>query len=241
MDISVRRKQSVVILDVGGRIDVDSAILIETIGYLVHNNELDILCNMEEVEFIDYTGVSVVAIAYKEAVNNGGRMRFTGIPAHLRGLFSVSGLDRSFEIFPSEDIALNSFKEDRIIEKIKRKPFRRRFKRLPTRVKVEYQALTAGTSEWIKGEIIDLSAVGAYIMGCNEFTLNDKLLLKLHLDPKPGVIEQEARVVWLSDKEIQRQFHPGMGVEFCNLSGAAQKKIIDFIDRNLAFSTTNNS
>ncbi|MDD5237041.1 MAG: hypothetical protein PHU91_05200 [Candidatus Omnitrophica bacterium] len=63
MEISVRRKYGVTILDLAGRIDVDSAILIETVGYLIHNGELDLLCNMEEVEFIDYTGISVIAVA----------------------------------------------------------------------------------------------------------------------------------------------------------------------------------
>ncbi|MCM8779605.1 MAG: anti-sigma factor antagonist [Candidatus Omnitrophica bacterium] len=241
MEISVRRKQGVTILDLAGRIDVDSAILVETVGYLIHNGEMDILCNFEEVEFIDYTGISVIAVAYKEVVNNNGRIKFVNIPAHLRGIFSISGLDRTFEIFPSEDLGVNSFREDRIIEKIKRRPLRRRFKRLSVRINVEYRPVTAKKEEeFMRGQMLDLSAVGAYIMGPNKFSLNDMLDLRLHLKPKPGEMNVEARVVWLSDKQIQPQFHPGMGVEFYNLSTSAQKRIMDFIDRNLTFSATNN-
>jgi anti-sigma B factor antagonist len=240
MEISVRRKQGVTLLDLAGRIDVDSAILIETVGYLIHNGELDILCNMEEVEFVDYTGISVIAVAYKEVTNNDGRMKFANIPAHLRGLFSISGLDKTFEIYASEDLGVNSFKEDRIIEKIKRRPLRRRFKRLPIKIKVEYKPIGAKDSEFISGEMLDLSAVGAYIMGESKFPLNETLLLRMHLNPKPGKIETQARVVWLCDKQIQPQYYPGMGIEFSGLSSQIQKKILDFIDRNLAFSTSNN-
>jgi len=240
MEISVRRKQGVTILDLAGRIDVDSALLIETVGYLIHNGEMDILCNFEEVEFIDYMGISVIAVAYKEVINNSGRMRFVNIPAHLKGSFSISGLDRTFEMYGSEDLGLNSFKEDRIIEKIKNKPLRRRFKRLSLRIKVEYKPAGAKDNEFVHGEMLDLSAIGAYIMGSNKFSLNDVLDLRLHLNPKPGEIDVQARVVWLSDKQIQPHDHPGMGIEFYNMPSLIQKKILDFIDRNLAFSATNN-
>ncbi|MCM8763101.1 MAG: anti-sigma factor antagonist [Candidatus Omnitrophica bacterium] len=239
MEISVRRRQGVTILDIAGRIDVDSAIFIETIGYLLRNGELDILCNMEEVEFIDYTGISVIAVAYKEVINNNGRLKFINIPAHLKGIFAISGLERTFEIYASEEVGLNSFKEDRIIEKIKQKPLRRRFKRLPIKIKVEYRSFSAKETEWMTGEILDLSAVGAYIMGYNKFSLNESLLIRMYLSPKPGMIETEARVVWLSDRRVQPQYHPGMGVEFCNLPSVVQRKILDFIDRNITFTANN--
>jgi len=238
MEISIRRKQGVAILDLCGRIDIDSAIFVETVGYLLRNGESDILCNLEDVDFIDYTGVSVIAVAYKEVMNNNGRMRFCSIPAHLKGIFFVSGLERSFEIFASEDAALNSFKEDRIIEKIKKEPLRRRFKRLPIKIKIEYKLANSPQNIFFEGEIIDLSAVGAYIIGNKRFALNEILNIKMNLSPKPGRVSVLARVVWHSDKQIQPQYHPGMGVEFYNLSSYTQKKILEFIDRNLAFSST---
>ncbi|MDD5237042.1 MAG: PilZ domain-containing protein [Candidatus Omnitrophica bacterium] len=168
-------------------------------------------------------------------------MKFAGVPSHLRGVFSVSGLDKTFEIYPSEELGLNTFKEDRIIEKIKRKPLRRRFKRLPVKIKVEYKPQGTKDSEYRAGEILDLSAVGAYIMGESKLALHDNLDLKMYLIPKPGEIDIEATVVWLCDKQIQPQYYPGMGVAFSNLTSATQKKILEFIDRNLAFSTTNNT
>ena len=53
-----------------GRIDSDSANLIEIVGQCVRDGYTDVLCNFETVESIDYLGVSAIVIAYKEIVNN---------------------------------------------------------------------------------------------------------------------------------------------------------------------------
>ena len=83
LEIKIRQAGTIVILDLSGRIDVDSANLVEVIGQCVRDGYSDILCNLEDIQTIDYMGVSVVAIAYKEVINHQGRMKFTNIPAHL--------------------------------------------------------------------------------------------------------------------------------------------------------------
>ena len=110
MEIKARQRNEIVILDLCGRIDVNSANLIEVVGQCIRDGWRDILCNFEEVEFIDYMWISVVAIAYKEVMNNKGRMRFVNVQAHLKKLFSITGLDRVIEFYASEDLAVNSFK-----------------------------------------------------------------------------------------------------------------------------------
>lgn len=222
-------------MDLSGRIDVDSANLVEIIGQCLRDGYLDILCNLEDVEAIDYMGVSVIVIAYKEVVNYHGRIKFRNIPAHLRGVFAISGTDRVIEIYASEDLALNSFKEDKIIENIKKMQLRRRFKRLPIDLKIELKSRKDDSLPCLKVDILNLSAVGAFIFGCGKFKLNDEVVLKMKLAPKQEGLELEARVVWVPDKEVQRHEYPGIGVEFCNISTASQQKLIEFIERNLSF------
>lgn len=238
MDIKARRRENVIILDLCGSIDVNSANLVEVIGQCIRDGYKDILCNLEGVEFIDYMGVSVVVIAYKEVINSQGRMKLVNIPAHLKGVFSVSGLDRVIEIYASEDLAVNSFSEDKIIEKIKKMQLRRRFKRLPIDIKIELKAKYSKDAQCLKVDILNLSAVGAFIFGCDKFKLNDELILKIKLLPKPEEILFEAKVVWLPDKQIQPHFYPGMGVEFTNMNASVQHKLIEFIERNLSFMST---
>lgn len=235
MEIRARQKGKVIILDLYGRIDVDSANLVEVVGQCIRDGYIDILCNFEEVDFIDYMGISVIVIAYKEVINNKGRMKFANIPAHLKGLFSVAGLERIIDIYATEDLAINSFQEEKIIEDIKKLQLRRRFKRLPIDIKIEIKDKYDKTATCIKEDLLNLSAIGAYIYGCDKFKLGDEVILRLKLPPKSEEMELEAKVVWLSDKQIQPQIHPGMGVEFYHISASVQQKLLEFIERNISF------
>lgn len=235
MEIKARLQNKIVILDLSGRIDVNSANFIEVVGQCLRDGHCDILCNFQSVDFIDYMGVSAIVIAYKEVVNGKGRMKLANIPVHLKGLFSIAGIDRVMEIYASEELAVNSFKEDRIIENIKKIQLRRRFKRLPIDIKIEVKAKYDKNAVCLKTDLLDLSAVGAYIYGCEHFNLGDEVILKLKLANMAQELELESRVVWLSDKDIQQHIHPGMGIEFHNIPSTVQQKLIEFIERNLSF------
>lgn len=235
LEIRVRQKQDVVIMDLCGSIDVNCANLVEAIGECLRDGYSDILCNLEEVEAIDYMGISVMVIAYKEVSNNKGRMKFVNIPAHLRGVFSVSGMDRVMEVYATEDLALGSFKEDRAIENIKKMQLRRRFKRLPVELKVELKSGLKDSAACLNAEMVNLSAIGAFIFGCDKFRLGDELMLRVKLPPSQEEMRLEAVVVWLPDKQVQPHAYPGIGVEFKNLSSSNQQKLIAFIERNLSF------
>jgi len=240
MDLKARQNGNVIVLDLSGRIDVDAANLIEAVGQCLRDGYLDVLCNFEEVEFIDYMGLSVITIAYREVLNFHGRMKFCNIPTHLRSFFAVSGMDKIIDIYPSEELAVNNFKEDKIIENIKKMQLRRRFKRLPIDIKVELKPKYGKSPVCLRLDILNLSAIGAYIYGCREFKLGDEVILKMKLVPHPEELELEAKVVWLPDKQVQNQVYPGMGIEFEHLSGEVQKRILEFIDRNLSCSSTDN-
>ncbi len=239
MEIRLRVKDNVVILDLSGRIDVNSANLVETVGQCVHDGYTDILCNLEGVDFIDYLGVSAVVLAYKEVVNNSGRMKVSNLAAHLRNLFSVTGLDKTIEIYPDVDLAVNTFKEDKVIENIKKMQLRRRFKRLPIDIKMELAGKSGGVSVCLKVDTLNISAIGAYLYGCDKFKLGDEVMLKFNLPPDYQKMQIAGKVVWLSDKQVQPHIHPGMAVEFSNISNSEQEKIFEFIQRNLSLISNN--
>jgi len=234
LEIKARQKGNVILLDLSGKIDSDSANLIEIIGQCIRDGYTDILCNFENVESTDYLGISAIVLAYKEVVNNKGRMKFASIPLHLKNVFGVAGLDRVIDFYPSEETALNSFREDKIIEKITKMQLRRRFKRLPIDLKIEFKSKFDKRASCVKGDILNLSGVGAFIYGCAHFKLGDEIIMTLKLPPKNDELELEAKVVWLPDKQIQPQASPGMGVEFHHISSATQQKLLEFIERNLS-------
>jgi len=236
MEIKVRQNNDIVILDMSGRIDVNCANLVEIVGQCVRDGYNDILCNLEDVDFIDYMGTSVIVIAYKEIINSHGRMKFCNVPVHIRNIFCIAGLDRVIEMFASEDLALNSFKEDKAIEEIKKMQLRRRFKRLPIDIKVELKARDVRNPVCLKLDVLNLSGVGAFIFGCDKFKLGDKVILKMKLPPKKEELELEAKVVWIPDKQVQPHSYPGVGVEFVNLPAQVQEELVEFVERNISLS-----
>jgi len=238
LEIDFRRFKSVAILDLTGTIDIDSANLIEMIAWCLGNGYKDILCNFESVNMVDYAGLSALAIAYKDVVNRKGRMKFLHVGSHIKKIFCLVALDRVFEIYNDEKIALNSFDEDRIIAEIQKQQLRRRFKRLPLDIDVEFRS-ESKNEEFHKGKILNISGVGLLVFADKTYPLGEVLQVRVSLLPKPGNIELEAKVVWLVQKDLQPQLYPGMGLEFYNLDSKTQKKVIDFVDRNLPLNCAN--
>jgi len=120
LEIKARQKRNVIILDLCGRIDSDSANLIEIVGQCVKDGYTDILCNFETVESIDYLGVSAIVIAYKEIVNNKGRMKFCNIPLHLKTILGVAAIAPVISITPPKETALTVSKKIRLLKRYPR-------------------------------------------------------------------------------------------------------------------------
>jgi anti-anti-sigma factor len=70
LEVTLRKAHTVAVLDLSGTIDIDASVLIEKIGWCLENGYKDLLCNFENVNFIDYAGLTVLSIAYKNIVNH---------------------------------------------------------------------------------------------------------------------------------------------------------------------------
>ena len=232
LEIAFRRVESVAVLDLTGNINIDSANFIEKIGWCLENGYPDILCNFENINLVDYAGLSVLAIAFKNVENHKGRVKLLGVPEHIKKIFSLMCLDRIIEICSEEKQAINSFKEDQVISEIKKKKLRRRFRRLPLDIKVEFRAKDKD-EEFSRGKVANLSGVGLLVVADKLYPLNEILDVKLTLSPKIGVLELQAKVAWLVRMELQPQFYPGMGLEFYQFEPGPQKKIVEFVEKNL--------
>lgn len=232
LEISLRRANGVIIFDLSGSIDIDSSNLVEKAGFCIEQGHSDILCNFENVNLVDYAGLSVLAIVYKNILNHKGRIFLVAVPQHIRKTFTMVGLDTVFEIYEDEESALRSFQEDKIISEIQKKHLRRRFKRLPVELDVEFKAKNKN-EEFSRGRILNISAVGMLVFTEKIYHLGEVLAIRLNLAPAPGLLELDVRVVWIVQKELQPQIYPGMGLEFYHTDTQTQKKIVEFVERNL--------
>lgn len=231
LEISFRKTGSVVILDLAGNIDIDSANFVEKVGWCIENGYYDILCNFDGINLVDYAGLSVLAIAYKNVLNHKGTIKFLSVPEHIKKIFCLVALDRVFDFYNDEKQAIKSFKDDKNITEVQKKQLRRRFKRLPLDMDVQFKSKRE--SDFHKGKILNLSAVGMLIFADKIYPLGEIVDLKAALLPKPGQLEIEARVAWHVQKELQPQIYPGMGLEFHGMNSEKQKKLLEFVERNL--------
>lgn len=67
-----------------------------------------VVLNLSEVDFIDSSGLGVIISLLKTVVNNKGSFALCGIKAPILNLFSVTRLDRVFQVYETEEEAIES-------------------------------------------------------------------------------------------------------------------------------------
>jgi len=233
MKIKIKIKERVAILELEGSIGIDASDFVETVGWILNHQTKDVICNFESVNLVDYVGVSLISVIYKNILNHKGRIELYNVPSHVMRLFSIVGLDRIFKFHISEEQALEAIKYERERERLASEPLRRRFERIPFNATIEYRQKLLTNEPFSKGEIINLSAEGVFIVSEKMFSIGDLLATRINLQPQPGIIEADVKVVWLADKEIQPEDYPGMGLEFYNITLEKQDKIAHFVEKHL--------
>lgn len=230
MPLRIREARGITVIEVEGTIDINSSEIIETVGWLVNSGKLNILLSMENVDLVDYNGLSILAIAYKNIVNHKGKIRFLKVPLPVVELLKVVKLDNVFECYNDEESALDSF----FSEGAASMHLRRKFKRLDIHLRVKYKIVgDQKNPKAFEGEVLNLSAAGIYIYSQYTFPINNILDLELHIPESGPLFEAQGRVVYIADKDVQPHSYPGMGVSFAHLTPEKEKVVIDFIDKNI--------
>lgn len=230
MPARFRENGNVTILDIEGNVDINASDIIESVGYLLNLGKTNFIFNLENVSLVDYSGLSVLAIAYKNVLNHKGKARFIHVPAQVAELFKMVKLEGVFETCADEESAIRSFYE----ESPGLDHLRRRFKRLDLHLKAKYWVVGAQRRPKVfEGEVVNMSAAGLYIFSKYTFPVNSQLEIELIHRGETKFFDTSARVIWVADKELQHHFYPGMGIAFMHLSQENEKLVIDFIDKNI--------
>ena len=230
MAIRIREAGNVNILDIEGNIDINSADIVETVGSLVNTGKLYIILNLENVDLVDYSGLSILAITYKSVVNHNGKLKLLHVPLSVIELFKIVRLDSVFEMYADEKTAVDSFMEGDV-ENLR---LRRKFTRLDVHLRVKYRIVSGQKKpKTFEGELLNISAAGIYIYTPYTLPLNTLVDLEINLQNPPSTFEANGRVIWIADKELQLHSYPGMGVAFINLTQEKEGTIVNFIDKNI--------
>jgi len=228
--IRLRENNNISILDVDGKIDINSSDLIEMIGWLVNSGKINVIVNMENVEMVDYNGLSILAIAYKNILNHKGNIKFAHVPLAAIELLKIVKLETVFEIYEDEETAIESFHS----HEVDKLTLRRKFQRLDIHLSVKYKLESnQNKPKQFEGIVLNISGAGVYIYTPYTFPINSILDMEFGIPGMSKSVHATGRVSWLADKEIQPHAFPGMGVSFAHLTSAKEKSIIDFIDKNI--------
>jgi anti-sigma B factor antagonist len=109
VDLSITRADhgDRTVVHLGGEIDVYTAPLVrEKLDEQIQAGRTDLVVDLTEVSFLDSTGLGVLVGRLKLARTRGGSMRLVGTDDRVLKVFSITGLDKVFEIHADVESAL---------------------------------------------------------------------------------------------------------------------------------------
>lgn len=104
VDLSINRvdQGDHTVVSLGGEIDVYTAPFVrERLDEAVHEGRVNLIVDLTGVRFLDSTGLGVLVGRLKLARSLGGSLRLVGTEERVLKVFSITGLDKVFEIHPT--------------------------------------------------------------------------------------------------------------------------------------------
>jgi anti-sigma B factor antagonist len=118
LDIEVREREGVVLLDMKGRIvaGAETGSFREEFARLLGEAKTNLILNLAEVDFIDSTGLGAMVVCASSIRKAGGKVKLLNLNKRNIELLVITRLTTMFEIFDDEQDAVNSFFPDREIK-----------------------------------------------------------------------------------------------------------------------------
>lgn len=111
MKIEIRKKGNVNILDLNGKMVIGKGdrLLKEKVRGLLDSGERYFILNLEGVPWLDSGGIGEVVACFKRVREKDGAIKLEKLSPKAHDLFTMTALNRVFEIFKDEEEALGSF------------------------------------------------------------------------------------------------------------------------------------
>jgi anti-sigma B factor antagonist len=110
MGITERRIEDMDVLVLNGRLDAASAKELKTrVNHLVLENRVKLIVDMENVDFIDSSGLGSLVSSLRAVNEREGDVKVVGLQKQVRSIFELTRLHRIFGIFDDVEAATKSF------------------------------------------------------------------------------------------------------------------------------------
>jgi len=113
MNISVRKKNDVAIVDFEGRlaVGVSDSVLPELINKILDEGYKKILLNLSDMDYIDSNGLGELVQALKTSKRQGASLRLLKPQDRVHKTLRLTNLLPMFTVYDSETEAIDAFKE----------------------------------------------------------------------------------------------------------------------------------
>jgi len=107
MNITVNKVGDVNVLQVEGRLDTTNYGELEHhLSSLTENNEMNILLDLDKLEYISSSGLRILLMFLKKVKAAEGRFMLVALSPDIREIFEISGFVNIFEIYETKEQAL---------------------------------------------------------------------------------------------------------------------------------------
>ncbi len=119
LTVHQREIEGLVILDLSGRIVAgpEASDLRRVFDRLQSKKKSRIIVNLQDVNYIDSTGLGALVIGHSSAEEAGGAMKLLNVSKRSSELLVLTKLSAVFEIFDDEQNAINSFFPEREVKR----------------------------------------------------------------------------------------------------------------------------
>jgi len=110
MRIDRRTSNGITILDFHGKLTIEvTAQVRKAVADLLEAGRKNILLNLEDVSFMDSSGIGELVRSYHRVMREGGQVRLLNLTKKMRELLAITKLLTIFECYDDEVEALGSF------------------------------------------------------------------------------------------------------------------------------------
>lgn len=110
MQIKTDKQDDIVLCTIEGDIDINSSPDIKkAFDGLIKDKEAKIIVNLENVPYIDSSGLATLVEMFKRTKTYGGLLKLSNLSEKVRGLFEITKLEKIFAIYDTVENARGDF------------------------------------------------------------------------------------------------------------------------------------
>lgn len=113
MDVKLRNKSGVAILDLAGRMDINASEAInQNVDEILNGGGRKMLLNFSQIDFVSSPGLVILVSILKKVRKMQGKIMLCNLQSYVKEVFEVTQLTKVFDVYDDELTALDNLQKD---------------------------------------------------------------------------------------------------------------------------------